>query len=501
MPNHAQNSPGSTALDAATPSGGNQSLPPTDPYLLSEGGIREPPATLWGSLKYLGPGFILSASIVGSGELIATTLVGAKAGFVLMWFIIFSCLVKVAVQIEFGKHAISSGESTMASLNTLPGPKFRNANWSIWTWLLLMIAKMMQVGGIVGGVVLAAVEIFPSLNEMPARAVASYAIAFSVSLLVYRGYYVLIERASLIMIGAFTVFTFASLIALQTTEMAITQENLISGIIPSIPVEPLLLLTAIGAFGITGVGGDEIMAYNYWLIEKGYAAYTGPKSDSADWERRAKGWIRIMYWDASLAMVAYTLMTVMFYLLGAAVLHRQGLVPDGQDLINTLGNMYTQSLGPWAKNLFVLGAVVVLYSTLFAALAAWTRLFADAFGRIGFYDFQVRSSRQWAITVAAWVIPFVWATLFLVMKNPALMVILGGLATVVILLIVVFAALYFRYRRLDRRLLPTKVYDITLWISSIAIFLVAIYVVYDNVYMPAYKILFPTPAAEVTQMD
>lgn len=472
----------------------------SDPYALSESSVKEPPTSLWESLQYLGPGFILSASIVGSGELIATTLVGAKAGFILMWFLIFSCLVKVAVQIEFGKHAISSGESTMASLNALPGPRFRQTNWSIWTWLLLMVVKMMQVGGVVGGVVLCTAELFPWLADMPARAVAAFAIAISVSILVFRGYYLLIERGSLVMIGAFTLFTFASLISLQFTEFAITSGDLISGMIPSLPTETVLLLTAIGAFGITGVGGDEIMAYNYWLIEKGYARYTGPKNDSADWERRAKGWIRVMYWDASLAMVAYTSMTVMFYLLGAAILHKQGLVPNGPDLIATLGNMYTQSLGPWAKSLFVAGAIVVLYSTLFAALAAWTRMFADAFGRIGFYDFQNEASRKRAIGVAAWVIPAIWASLYLLMGNPALMVILGGLATVVILLIVVFAAIYFRYYRLDKRLLPSTLYDLTLWISSVSIGLVAVYVVYENIYRPSKAMLMPTVTVEEVEL-
>lgn len=451
-----------------------------DPYTLHESAIREPPTSVWGSLPYLGPGFILSASIVGSGELIATTIVGAKAGFVLMWFIIFSCLVKVAVQIEFGKHAISSGESTMASLNTLPGPKLGNANWSIWTWLLLMIAKMMQVGGIVGAVVLAIEQFAPSLSQMPARAISTYVVAASVSLLVFRGYYLLIEKASLIMIGAFTLFTFASLCALQTTELAISGSEFASGLIPSIPTETIIILAAIGAFGITGVGGDEIMAYNYWLLEKGYAAHTGPKNDSADWERRAKGWIRIMYLDATLAMIAYTAMTVMFYLLGAAVLNRKGMVPESGELISTLGNMYTESLGPWARSIFVAGAIVVLYSTLFAALAAWTRMFSDAFARVGFYRFEDEKTRRMSIAILAWVIPFFWGTLFLFMGKPALMVFLGGIATVVILLIVVFAAMYFRYRRLDQRLLPTRTYDAALWVSAVSIVVVAGYVTYDT---------------------
>ena len=229
------------------------------------------------------------------------------------------------------------------------------------------------------------------------------------------------------------------------------------------------MFAAIGAFGITGVGGDEIMAYNYWLIEKGYASYTGPKDDSPEWERRAKGWIKVMHWDALLAMVAYTAMTVMFYLLGAAVLNRMGLVPEAGGLINTLGTMYTQSLGPWARSVFIVGAIVVLYSTLFAALAAWTRMYADAFGRIGLYQFENAKSRRLAIGVLAWAIPAIWGTLFLFMGKPALMVILGGLSTVFILLIVVFATLFFRYRRLDGRLLPSKAYDAWLILSATAI--------------------------------
>ena len=203
-----------------------------------------------------------------------------------------------------------------------------------------------------------------------------------------------------------------------------------------------------------------------------------------------------MYWDALLAMVAYTGMTVMFYLLGAAILHRQGDVPGGTDLINTLGNMYTESLGPWARNIYIVGAVVVLYSTLFAALAAWTRMFADAFGRIGCYDFQNAIARKWAIAVAAWVIPAIWATLYLVMEDTALMVIIGGVATVVILLIVVMAAIYFRYWRLDRRLVPSRAYDCWLWLSAVAIFLVALVAVYENVYRPVRDLVVPSAVSE-----
>ena len=457
---------------------------PLDPYVLHSSRVKDPPTDFFGKLKYIGPGFILSASIVGSGELIATTILGAKAGFVLLWFIIFSCIVKVAVQLEFGKHAIGTGESTMATFNTLPGPKFGAANWSIWAWLILMIGKMFQVGGIVGGVVLVTEACIPAganpENSLTLFRIAStILVASSVSLLVYRGYYQLLEKASLIMISLFTLFTLASLIVLQGTDLAITASEFMSGLVPSLSMDKAVLWVAVGAFGITGVGGDEIMAYNYWLIEKGYAAFTGPRDDSEQWLKRAKGWIGIMYLDAILSMIAYTLMTAMFYLLGAAVLHRTDQVPEKSDLINVLAEMYTQSLGPWAKNLFLLGAFVVLFSTLFAALAAWSRLFSDSFSRIGLYRFEDRHARGRAIALCAWVIPLIWGFLFLLVTLPGAMVIIGGSATTIILLIVVFATMHARYKRLDPRLKPSLIYDAILWISAIAIVIVALQSAYN----------------------
>src|SRR5687767_8060008 len=94
-----------------------------DKYTISDQTIRQPPASFFQRLRFLGPGFILSASIVGSGELIATTTLGARAGFIAFWVILISCLVKVAVQLEFGKHTILTGETAMQIFNKLPGPR------------------------------------------------------------------------------------------------------------------------------------------------------------------------------------------------------------------------------------------------------------------------------------------------------------------------------------------------------------------------------------------
>ncbi len=442
---------------------------PENPYALTREAIREPPTSLKGKLGQLGPGFILSAAIVGSGELIATTTLGAEAGFVTFWVVMVSCLVKVTLQLEFGKHAIYSGETVMAAFNRLPGPVLGKGNWTIWTWLFIQLFKLLQVGGIIGGV---ALTLNIAFSWLPVWA-WTWLAAILAALLIFKGYYQFIEKLALVMIGLFTLLTFASLFFLQYTDYAIGWQDIAEGLKFTLP--PAAVGVAIAAFGITGVGGDEIMYYNYWCLEKGYARYTGPIEDSPEWLHRARGWIAVMYWDALLSMVVYTLVTAAFYLLGAAVLHERQYVPEGYEMVETLSYIYTETLGPGAKSVYLLGALIVLFSTLFAALASWTRIFSDAFGQLGWLNFYDPQVRKRSIAVLAWVFPFLWSLLYLFIKLPVLMILLGGFVTSILLLIVVFAAFHFRYRRLPVSLTPSRMYDVFFWISAVVIVAVGVY--------------------------
>lgn len=432
-----------------------------------------PPQTLFQRFRYLGPGFILSAAIVGSGELIATTALGAKAGFVTFWVVLVSCLVKVTLQLEFGKNAIYTGVPTMQSLNRLDGKKWGKAHWSIWLWLSLQGLKLLQVGGIVGGVAIVLNMAFPFLGTNLWAVIA----ALITAVLVYRGFYKPVEQGSLIMIILFTVTVLISLILLQFTPYAISWEQLSSGLSFSLP--PAVTGVAIGAFGITGVGGDEIMFYNYWCIEKGYAAYAGPNDGSPEWADRAKGWIKVMYLDAVCSMIVYTLVTAAFYLLGAALLHQHGEVPEGYAMVETLSKLFTQTLGEWAKVIFLIGAFFVLYSTLFTATASWSRIFGDAFGQLGWVKFDDEASRKRVIGMLSWAFPIIWCVLFLVIQMPVTMILLGGIATSILLLLVLWVALVFRYRELPASLSPTATYNFLFWLSVVSILMVSFYGVWQ----------------------
>jgi manganese transport protein len=442
-----------------------------DPYLLDPESVQPAPGGFGRKLKFLGPGFILSASVVGSGELISTTTLGAKAGFVTLWVILVSCLVKIVLQLEFGRQSITRGVSAMNLMNGLPGPRFgkQRVSWGAWSWLVLWLFKPLQLGGIIGGVAIILHMAVPQLS-IPAWTILTALVVMGVMLF---GFYGVVEKISLVFMGLFTLFTLLALVMVQRTGFAVTWPDLAKGLSFRLPSGTVGF--ALAAFGLTGVGGDEILSYNYWCIEKGYARFTGPRDGTGAWKKRATGWIKVMYLDAFLSMIVYTLVTAAFFLLGAAILYQRGEVPEGYLMIETISRIYTDSVGPAAKNIFLIGSFVVLFSTLFAALAIRTRVFSDLFGVLRWIDFGNLRARLRAIRILAVVFPVLWTIAFLLIRLPVLMVTIGGIATFIMLIIVVIAGIWFRFGSGERLLVPGRFYNMALVVSCMAIILVGIY--------------------------
>src|SRR5688500_6462023 len=140
-----------------------------DPYALTPDAIEEPPRRIGRTILQIGPGLILAGSIVGTGELIATTNLGATVGFMLLWLVIASCFIKVFVQAELGRYAISSGDGTLQAFSRVPaaGAVFG------WWWLVMMLLTQFQLGAMVGGVAQAAHMGLPRVSPAVASAVGA----------------------------------------------------------------------------------------------------------------------------------------------------------------------------------------------------------------------------------------------------------------------------------------------------------------------------------------
>jgi manganese transport protein len=227
-------------------------------------------------------------------------------------------------------------------------------------------------------------------------------------------------------------------------------------------------------FGITGVGASELFMYPYWCVEKGYAQFTGRRDGSAAWQRRARGWIRVMHLDIVASMIIYTAATVAFYLLGAGVLHGMGIVPAAADMIPALSNLYTQTLGDWALPLFYLGAVATLYGTAFASTAAHSRLFADVCRIAGAFDAADHARRTTFRDRFVVLLTLVPVAFFWTFESPVTMVMLGGIAQSLMLPVVGIGAIYLRHR-LPPEVAPSALTTAALWLATAIILVVMAY--------------------------
>jgi hypothetical protein len=260
-------------------------------------------------------------------------------------------------------------------------------------------------------------------------------------------------------------------IAILRTEYAYKLSDLAGGLSFRLPAAALEL--AVAVFGITGLGSGEIVMYPYWCLEKGYAAWTGPRDDSQEWARRARGWIRVMQMDAVLAMIAYTIVTCGFYLLGAALLRPQGEIADGNRLVAQLSGLFTGVLGERSQTVFMVCAGSVLFSSLFSNTAGLSRLWADLLGLFRVIEISQSGQQKRIIAVLAWILPAVWALVYLTIQRPLFLIMLMGVSNAVFLLVVGWQAGRFRYRHTDPRLRPSAAYDVALWLSLAAIALVS----------------------------
>lgn len=516
---------------------------------------EDPPHEWGGILRRLGPGLIVAGSIVGSGELIATTKTGAEAGFWLLWLILVGCVIKVLVQVEFGRYSLVSGRTTMDGLAEVPGPNIpKRGNWIVWYWFIMFVASLGQLGGIVGGVGQAlsisyplteqgreyneyvdivtkrkvveaeiarakqlnlepthtavlenrAVDLdekidaakekyrkqmgaqaFDKAGEKPPEAMDVYIwstiIAVLTSVVLMVGRYNMIQSFSTVLVAAFTAITVANLLLLQANPTwAVQTSDIINGMSFRLPpASDTAVATALATFGIIGVGASELITYPYWCLEKGYAKFTGPIDKSAEWAERARGWMRVMRWDAWCSMFVYTFATIAFYLLGAAILGRSSLNPEKSEMVRTLAVMYEPVFGGWAPPLFLFGAFAVLYSTYFVANASQARVLADVLRVLGLTS-ETHDAYRARVRWFSGLLPMVCLVIFMFFPNPPALVLISGVMQALMLPMLAGAALFFRYKRCDSRITPGMVWDGFLWLSAIGMLITGGWLLYDK---------------------
>jgi Mn2+/Fe2+ NRAMP family transporter len=433
----------------------------SDPYTLRDGSVHPPPAG-WAALRHLGPSVVIAGSIVGSGELILTSSLGAAAGFTLLWWMLVCCWSKSLVQAELARYVIVSGDTYLRAMNRipgkLPGPR-GSVSWTLWFSLFAFIPGIIGMGGILGGTGQALELLFPQIDSRWLAAAA----AVSASAVLVSGSYRRLERIMLLLVMGFTLTTLIAAVAMQITEFRWSPADLAAGFRFDFPAEHAVL--ALAVFGATGVNAAEISSYTYWCIEKGYSAVVGANDGSPPWLERARGWIGVLQADIWLTLLILTCATLPFYLLGAGVLHETGQQPRGLETVAVLSRMFTQTLGGWSLWLFGTAAFCILYSSVVAGFGGISRFAPDYLVEFGFLERSALAARLRWIRGCGAVLPVVSLLFYLLLPSPLALLTIGALMGAVLLPVQSGAALWLHRHCMDPRVRPSPPANALLWFT------------------------------------
>lgn len=451
-----------------------------DPYALDPSKIQQPPTTIRGSLKYLGPGMVTSAAVVGSGELITATTLGAQVGFMLLWLVLASTFVKVAVQIELARWSISTGKAAMTGYDQVP-PKIAGRGWISYVGLLMFLQILIGQGGVLGAAALALSMILPIGGDPLSPISLAFWVVAMVLLAIgihAANKYDIVEKVSTVLVLVVTILVVAMVFGVQFTPFNYSAGDLAAGM--RFEIAAGAMGVALAMFGMTGVGAGEITAYTYWCVEKGYAAWTGPNDGSEAWAQRAKGWIKVMQVDAWVSWFIYTISTAAFYILGAAVLNPQHLTPKGNEVLATISRIFTDTLGGWAGAVFLIGAGIALFKTILANAPGFARQVSNTLAVFGVIDWQNPQQRDRWMRGLVIGLPIAWGAFAIAISSPLAMVLIAGVGNAIFLMAVVVATLYLNKTETDHRIRGHFSWTAYLWLSAVAVFAVGAIGLWDQ---------------------
>jgi|TARA_Y100000310_G_scaffold336761_1_gene422199 hypothetical protein len=361
------------------------------------------------------------------------------------------------------RYTIISGDTYLRAINRLPG-RIWHISWPIWLGLMAYLPGTMGLGGIIGGAG-QSLSFLASLGGISIDGtVCTGIIAVTASVVLSTGSYRWLERISLPLVMVFTLATLICSIAMQFTEFRTSPSDIVGGLSPDFALFVAFAALALSAYGYTGTTSGDITAYTYWCIEKGYPSYVGSDRSDPDWESHARGWMKVLHTDVWLALLIVTLATIPYYVLGAGVLNKMGILPEGNDAtISALSNIFTQTLGQWAVWIFAIGAFFILFSTVLSGVGAGGRTIPDYFIEMKFMD---RSNVRLRVRIIRWylgALPLVAFLIYLFIPNFVVLIMIGGLTSALFLPIQSGATIWLQARNMDPRIRPRKLTRIGLW--------------------------------------
>ena len=308
------------------------------------------PARTRSTLLMIGPGLLLAATGVGSGDLATGSIAGALLGTTVLWAVLAGAFLKFAVTEGLARWQLATGETLLEGVAHRLGP------FAVWLFLPYLLLWSFFVGSAqvsASGVTLHA--IFPLFEDArDGKIVFGIAAGLAGLVMVALGGYRLFEFVMRICIGVM----FVTVVATAAVLWPGTAEVLQGLLVPRIPDAGGIGLTWTVAL-IGGIGGTlTVLCYGYWLREEGL---TSPSD------------LRTCRVDLAVGYAMTALFGIAMVIIGSTV----AIEGEGAGLLVVLSERLVEVMGPVGKWLFLLGTFGAVFSSLLGVWQAVPYLFAD----------------------------------------------------------------------------------------------------------------------------
>ncbi len=336
-------------------------------------------------LRIFGPGAIIASVTVGTGETIFAPRVGAIFGYSLLWAVVMTVIFK-GVQVYSGaRYLVLTGEHPMQAWTRFPGPRA----WApLLIGLIAVVSFPMWIAALADAIGNLCMWITGIGGASPwGRPLwGTIWIVLAMALCLIQTYGI-VERVSSVILAFKIVLILIAVVVVKPDWMA----ALWGSIVPHLPEYqpwvaaqyPEVASRSIGLelavlMGAVGGGVQDYVGYLGFLREKkwGLAGVRdgGPGRLLVNGAEVSRGlaWLRAPLLDTTFSFGAVLLMTICFMVLGAAVLHPQGLIPTDADLYSKQ-SQFLAAIHPDLVIIYKTGIFIAIFGVLYGAFELYTR--------------------------------------------------------------------------------------------------------------------------------
>jgi len=359
-------------------------------------------------LRMMGPGLIIASVTIGSGELVIASRGGAMFSYAMLWCFFYGGLFKAIQVYTASRHFTLTGEHPLETWKQLPGPP-------MWFPLLVVLPAVAlmpiafsaipeTLAGYIhrlSGLPVSGDDVGPwKWFEFVSNGWATLVLVVCLLLAVMSNYNI-VEKTSIGVLGVLVVLVLIAVVVLGPDLQAAFVGLLVPRVgdypewVRSTPelaarfsdrspwLEVSLYLTAVGGGAYDYIGYIGMSREKGWgLAGRGAVSREELERATSDQEvlRTARAWSRVPLVDAAGSFACVILVTLLFAMLGAMVLHPQHAIPVDKELLIHQESFLT-ALHPQLKWVFRGGVFLAFIGTLYGAFEVYRHTCGEA-GRV-----------------------------------------------------------------------------------------------------------------------